>query len=145
MAVRKVTDYIVIHCSATRPSMDIGAKEIDKWHRAPPRNWSKIGYHYIIRRDGTLETGRRENEVGAHAEGFNSNSVSVCWVGGVEEDSLGAEDNRTPEQKARLVKVVDWLKGRYPNAKIVGHRDLPNVKKACPSFDVSDWLKEVGL
>lgn len=143
MAIRKSTDLIVIHCAATRPHMDWGAKEIDREHKR--RGWAKIGYHYVIRRNGVLETGRKDNEVGAHAEGHNSNSVAVCWVGGVNDDTLGPEDNRTDEQKKTLVSVIQFLKARYPNAKVVGHRDLPNVKKACPSFSVSDWLKEVGL
>lgn len=135
MANRKSTDFIVIHCSATRPSMDVGAKEIRKWHTSPPRNWADIGYHYVIRRNGTVEAGRAEKVVGAHVEGHNHNSLGVCWVGGVNEDTLGAEDNRTPEQKAALKTLIAYLKARYPNAKVQGHRDFPNVKKACPSFD----------
>ena len=144
MAARKATDLIVIHCSATRPSQNIDAKEIDRWHRRD-RGWSKIGYHYVIKRDGTLETGRKENEIGAHAAGYNEKSVSVCWIGGVNEDTLGPEDNRTPEQKKTLEQTVRWLRTRYPGAKIVGHGDLPGVAKACPSFKVADWLKEIGL
>lgn len=140
---RKATNLIVIHCSATRPSMDVGAKEIDRWHKA--QGWQKIGYHYVIRRNGHLETGRREDEIGAHAAGHNHNSIGVCWVGGVHEDSLGPEDNRTDEQKAALANIVRTLHGKYPQAHILGHTDLPNVNKACPSFDVAKWLKEIGL
>lgn len=142
MAKRKSTDTIVIHCAATRPSMNVGRKEIDAWHKA--RGWKKIGYHFVIRRDGTLETGRAVDEVGAHVEGHNSTSVGVCYVGGVNEDSLGPEDNRTPQQKARLESVVRFLLGLYPLAKIVGHCDL-NSGKACPSFDVAAWLREIKL
>ena len=70
MSERKDTDYIVIHCSATKPSMDhVDAKEIDRWHRQ--RGWRKIGYHWVIRRDGIVEEGRELGEVGAHARGFN--------------------------------------------------------------------------
>jgi N-acetylmuramoyl-L-alanine amidase len=145
MAVRKSTDFIAIHCSATRPSMDIGVKDITKWHKAPPRNWSTIGYHYVIRRDGKLETGRAENLVGAHVEGFNANSLGICLVGGVNDDTLGPENNFTPEQFATLKTLLPFLKSKYPKAKIQGHRDFPNVKKACPSFDVGAWLKEMGL
>ena len=81
MAKRQDTDYIIIHCSATPPSMDVGAKEIDKWHRQ--RGWRKIGYHYVITRDGDIQEGRELDEIGAHCRGLNSTSVGVCLVGGV--------------------------------------------------------------
>lgn len=143
MAVRKTTDLIVLHCSATRPSMDVGAKEIDKWHKA--RGWLKIGYQRVIRRNGDVEQGRKDDEIGAHAEGYNSHSIGVCWVGGVAEDSLGPEDNRTDAQRKSLESVVRELKQKYPGAKVVGHGDLPGVHKACPSFSVANWLKEINL
>lgn len=154
MANRESTLRIVVHCSATRPSMDVGAADIDRWHRA--KGWAKIGYHHVIRRNGKIEKGRSEAEVGAHAVGpdpnggssrnwWNQNSIGVCWVGGVEEDSLGPEDNRTPEQKASLEMLLRDLLKRYPGAQIIGHRDIPGVHKACPSFDVAAWLRSVGL
>lgn len=144
MAVdRKSTKFIVIHCSASRPSMDVGRKEIDAWHKA--RGFSGVGYHFIVRRDGTVEKGRPKMAIGAHAAGYNNNSLAVCWVGGVSEDMLGAEDNRTPKQKKALEKLVLDLHVEFPDARILGHRDLPNVNKACPSFDVAKWLKEIGL
>lgn len=139
MPTRKATDFIAVHCSATRPSMDIGVKEITQWHKA--KGWSTIGYHYVIRRNGTLETGRRENEIGAHVEGHNHNSIGVCLVGGVHEDDLVPEANFTDAQFACLKTLIGFLKTKYPAAKVQGHRDFPNVKKACPSFDVADWLK----
>ena len=143
MAVRKSTDFIAIHCSATRPSMNIGVKEITKWHK--DKGWATIGYHYVIRRDGKLEAGRPEAQIGAHVEGFNAVSVGVCMVGGVHEDTLGPEDNFTPAQYATLKTLIPFLLAKYPKAKVQGHRDFPNVKKACPSFDVAKWLKEAGL
>lgn len=144
MAKRKATDFIAVHCSATRPSMLIGVKDIDKWHKA--KGWSGVGYHYVIKRDGTLETGRREDQIGAHVEGFNANSLGVCLVGGVAEDDYSqAENNFTAEQFAALKALLTFLRVKYPKAKIQGHRDFPNVKKACPSFDVGAWLKDAGL
>jgi len=143
MAIRKSTEFIAVHCSATRPSMNIGAKEITLWHKA--KGWKTIGYHYVIRRDGRLETGRKENELGAHVEGFNDRSIGVCLVGGVHEDNLVPEANFTDAQMSSLKTLLAFLKTKYPNVKIQGHRDFPNVKKACPSFDVAPWLKDAGL
>lgn len=140
MAYREKTEYIVIHCAATRPSQNIGAHDIDKWHRE--RGFSSIGYNYVICRDGTLEEGRAKGEVGAHAKGYNSVSVGICLVGGVsEEDFRVAENNFTGKQFAVLESILRFLKLDYPNAKIVGHNEL-DPKKACPSFNVQKWLAE---
>ena len=141
---RERTDYIAIHCSATGPKADIGAKDIDKWHRA--KGWACIGYHYVIRRNGTVEEGRDEKVIGAHVENWNAVSIGICMVGGVDADDITkAENNFTKEQFASLKQLLIDLKTRYPKAKIQGHRDFPDVKKACPSFDVKTWLKEAGL
>ena len=137
---RKSTDYIAVHCSATSDKQDIGAADIDKWHRA--KGWACIGYHYVIRRDGTLEVGRKESSVGAHVQGFNENSIGICMVGGVDANDVNkAVNNFTPEQFGTLRKLIAELQARYPKAKVQGHRDFPNVKKACPCFDVAKWLK----
>jgi len=141
---RKKTDFIAVHCSATRPSMDIGVVDIRKWHRA--QGWEDIGYHYVIRRNGKLEKGRAESLVGSHVKGFNAVSIGVCLVGGVAQDDFTkAENNFTPAQFATLRELLANLKGRFPQAVIQGHRDFPKVAKACPSFDVRKWLKSVGL
>lgn len=135
---RKGTDWLVVHCSATPASMNIGRKEIEEWHRA--KGWVAIGYHYVIRRDGTVETGRPSDVIGAHVEGHNKNSIGICLVGGVNK-AMKPEDNFTASQFAALGGLLHMLKAKYPDAAIQGHRDFPNVHKACPSFDVKAWLK----
>lgn len=140
---RPKTDFIAVHCSATA-KQDIGAADIDKWHRK--NGWACIGYHYVIRRNGTVEEGRDEGVIGAHVAGFNENSIGICMVGGVSADDISkAENNFTKEQFASLKQLLIDLKIRYPQATIQGHRDFPGVKKACPSFDVRAWLKEAGI
>lgn len=134
---RTRTDLIVIHCAATKPTMDIGLREIRQWH--VQRGWLDVGYHYIIRRDGRIEEGRPRDAVGAHVEGHNSTSLGICLVGGI--DATGKpEDNFTHEQWASLEGLV-WEASTvwYQDARIVGHRDLDSGK-ACPSFDVKQWL-----
>lgn len=139
---RKKTDAIVVHCSATSPKQDIGAAEIERWHRQ--RSFLAIGYHYVIRRDGTVEKGRPEDTVGSHVQGHNSTTVGVCMVGGI--DSKGkSQDNFTPDQYASLQNLLRELKGRYPTAEIKGHRDFPGVAKDCPCFDVKSWLTKNPL
>lgn len=133
---REVTNLIVLHCAATRPSMDIGLREIRQWH--VQQGWLDVGYHYIIRRDGTVETGRPHGVVGSHVKGHNSDSVGVCLVGGVD-DNLKPQNNFTDAQwKALDLLVWETLVPMYPNATLKGHRDLDSGK-ACPSFDVAEW------
>ena len=140
---RDKTDYIVIHCSASA-NQNFGAADIDKWHRK--NGWACIGYHYVIRRDGTVEEGREESVIGAHVADWNSVSLGICMVGGVSaDDRTKAQNNFTKEQFASLKELLVDLKTRYPKAKIQGHRDFPKVAKACPSFDVAEWLKVAQL
>lgn len=138
--MRKI-DKIIIHCSATKPSMDVGVKEINQWHKQ--RGWDSIGYHYVIRRNGQIEKGRDESIAGAHCRGYNQSSIGICYVGGVAEDGKTPEDTRTEEQKRALVQLVRTLKRKYPMATIHGHNEF--AKKACPSFDVQKWLTEVYI
>jgi len=144
MTARKSTNWIAIHCSATRPSQDVGAADIRKWHKA--QGWSDIGYQFVIRRNGKVERGRPVDAVGAHVAGFNASSVGICMVGGVsQKDFTKAENNFTKEQWASLKKLVADLSARYPKAKVRGHRDFPKVNKACPSFDAIAWAKKEGF
>lgn len=131
-------DLIVVHCAATDDGADIGVTEIRKMHL--DRGFDDIGYHYVIRRDGRTELGRPESAVGAHAVGFNSKSIGICLVGGVEaDDRLRADFNYARAQMATLEKLLTSLTLRFPLAKVLGHRDLPNVAKACPCFNVRAW------
>lgn len=133
---RKTTDHIVVHCAATPPDMDIGSKEIRRWHRA--KGWLDIGYHFVIRRNGDIEKGRELDTIGAHARGFNNRSIGICLVGGVDENKQ-PQDNFTEEQKKNLALLIDQMLTIWPDSKVLGHRDLPGVQKACPSFDVAPW------
>lgn len=127
--MRKI-NTIIIHCSATTEGFDFTAANIDAWHRE--RGFSQIGYHYVVRLDGTVEKGRPESMIGAHCLGQNTNSIGVCYIGGL--DTLGfPKDTRTPAQKSALVALIRELKSRYPRAQIYGHRDF--AAKACPCFD----------
>ncbi len=128
--------YLIVHCSATKRKMDIGAKEIDRWHRQ--QGWLGIGYHYVIRRDGMIEEGRSELKRGAHCVGWNHCSLGICLVGGIDDNGK-PENNFTEMQMRRLRALLQTMLVSYPGATIVGHRDMPNVHKDCPCFDVQEW------
>lgn len=128
--------FLAVHCSATPPGVDIGAAEIRKWHI--DKGWEDIGYHHVIRRDGTIESGRPLEFQGAHVQGHNHESIGICLVGGVNK--AGDPDaNFTAAQYASLESLILALLPRYPGAVVRGHRDFPGVTKACPSFDVQAW------
>jgi len=135
---------IIIHCSATKPSMDIGVDEITDWH-VKGNGWSDIGYHYVIRRDGSLEIGRDIEKDGAHCKGHNKNTIGICLVGGVNDKGT-PQDNFTPNQWYTLEHILenlvfkDYVEG---SCYIKGHNEFSS--KACPSFDVQEWLDKVGL
>lgn len=133
-------DWIVVHCTATKEGRNHTAKEIDLWHRR--LGWRGIGYNYVIGLDGKIEIGRDVDEVPSHTKGYNSNSIGVVYIGGVDE-SLKPKDTRTKEQKQSLLELLRDLKKLYPNAKILGHRDFPNVAKACPCFDAKKEYKDI--
>jgi len=136
-SLRLRTDYIVWHCSATKPSQDIGVTEIDLWHKR--RGWDGVGYHLIIRRDGRLEPGRHLGVPGAHVKGFNQRSVGICMVGGISPQG-GSENNFTSEQWNTASIVQHFLETLYPDAETVGHKDL-NDGKDCPCFDARSVFK----
>jgi N-acetylmuramoyl-L-alanine amidase len=127
---------IIIHCTATPEGRDHTAKEIDRWHKA--QGWSGIGYHYVIRLDGTIESGRPIDKVGAHVKGHNADSIGVVYVGGCDKN-MKPKDTRTPAQREALRQLIDKLKGRYPSATVHGHNEF-DKGKACPSFNVQTDL-----
>ena len=126
-------DLIVIHCSATRATQRYTMDDCRRDHCA--RGFAAIGYHYYITRDGIVHGGRPLYMEGAHATGYNRHSIGICYEGGLDIRGRPC-DTRTPEQKDTLHKLIERLKEDYPEAKVVGHRDLPGVKKDCPCFEV---------
>tara|TARA_R110000796_G_scaffold235140_1_gene354107 strand:- start:1100 stop:1507 length:408 start_codon:yes stop_codon:yes gene_type:complete len=129
---------IIIHCSATPPSMDVDASLIDDWHKE--RGWTGIGYHFLIKRDGQIEIGRPIDKPGAHTKGHNKSSIGVCYVGGVDSD-MCPEDNRTSQQISSFLMLLRLLKNIFPEALVHGHRDFSS--KACPSFDATSEYKNL--
>jgi N-acetylmuramoyl-L-alanine amidase len=136
-------NLLVIHCSATPNGRWQTVGDINDWHRErgfkrvpafrDRQNWSldAIGYHFVIYTSGAVATGRHLDEIGAHAQGFNQQSLGICLIG---------TDKFSAGQWAALRRNVQGLQKQFPNARIVGHRDLPGVAKSCPGFDVAAWL-----
>ena len=130
--MRKITD-IIIHCSATPEGKSFTVADIDRWHRQ--RGFAQIGYHYVIYLDGTIHKGRPIELVGAHCQGHNTNSIGICYIGGLATDNKTPKDTRTPEQKQAMLNLLKELRAKFPAATIRGHRDF--AAKACPSFNAT--------
>ena len=133
----------IIHCTDTPPGMDIGEAEITPWHTdAPPKGngWSANGYAKIFRRDGTVENARDldndgdvYDEIGAHARGFNRNSIGLCLVGGHK-----GKFDFTDKQLDALWVEMDEVEKRFPDIEWCGHCDVDS-RKSCPNFNVKTW------
>lgn len=127
--MRKI-DKIIVHCADTPEGRDVRAEEIRRWHKA--KGWNDIGYHYVIDIDGIIEAGRDIECAGAHTQGQNATSIGICYVGGCDT-KMQPKDTRTEAQKESLRLLIKFLKLKYKDAKVFGHRDF--AKKACPCFD----------
>ena len=152
----KPMKYLVIHCTATKAGREVSSDEIRRWHTDPVckggRGWKQVGYTDMIHLDGRVERLVRNNEdanvdpweITNGASGYNAISRHIVYVGGVDaNDANKAKDTRTPAQKEALKRYVRDFHMRFPQVKIIGHNQV--ASKACPSFDVPKWLKEIGI
>ena len=127
--MRKI-NYIVVHCSATREGHVLTPEALESEHRR--RGFRTTGYHYYIRRDGTVLGTRSLELPGAHCRGHNKYSIGICYEGGLDADCC-PKDTRTLEQRGSLLALLRELCRQFPKALIVGHHDL-NPMKECPCF-----------
>lgn len=135
-------DWIVVHCSATKPQANTTGTDVAGYHTA--KGWKGMGYHIFIKRDGGIDVGRPLNVQGNHVDGYNENSIGVCMAGGLDPVRTYGPNKPLPwpdftdKEMAALRQQVDMLKAKFPDAKVVGHRDLDKTK-SCPCFDVPYW------
>ena len=152
-AMRKIT-LLAVHCTATLAGKPFDVAAIRAMHQR--LGWSDIGYHRLIGVEGQDWAGRPEEVIGAHIQGHNSNSLAVCYVGGIGLDGRAA-DTRTAAQREALASRLRLWRLRFPDAIIRGHRDMsPDLNrdgritpnewvKMCPCFDVREWCKSIGI
>ena len=131
-------NYIAIHCTATQPEASIASIQ-NYWKNN--LGWKNPGYHYIIDRFGNVVNLLPIELVSNGVQGYNSQTINISYVGGIDKSGK-PKDTRTEAQKQTILKLLKELRVKFPKAKIQGHRDFPNVKKACPSFDAK---KEYSL
>jgi N-acetylmuramoyl-L-alanine amidase len=163
--------FIVGHCSAGFGNIT----SLQRWWRTPRSSggpgWKSKGYHAIVEEDGTIwylfsntaengyttdSTKWRPDLITNGVQGFNSNSIHICYIGGVDRNNVRkAQDTRTHQQRRgfnELIKMIFiWLKDNgndLSDLMILGHRDFSKDKNAnniiepwerikeCPSFDM---------
>lgn len=133
---RQKTDMIVIHHVGI-PAGDTTAAAIHAAHLA--NGWAGIGYHYVIRKDGTIERGRPVQTVGAHAYGENEHTVGINVTGNFDTEKP------TAAQIQSLETLLTWLCQYYhiePGVTtIVGHRDLNSTD--CPGQQLYEQLPRI--
>ena len=135
----KQVSLLIVHCSATRCDRPFSVESLIATGEA---RFGQVSYHYYVRRNGDVVPLLPESVQGVHARHYNYCSLGICYEGGLDE--LGrAVDTRTPAQKASLYQLLKNLREDYPDARIMGHRELPHVAKACPCFDASEEYKEL--
>ena len=146
--MKREIKYIVVHCTATPPDAKI--ENIQRYWKEQ-LGWKNPGYHYIVKRNGEIVKINDEANISNGVAGHNRYSIHISYIGGVDKDGKPF-DNRTDQQKHSLFNKIISLSEKYPDATILGHRDFSPDKdgdgkieqdewiKACPSFDVKDWL-----
>jgi N-acetylmuramoyl-L-alanine amidase len=136
--MKRTIKYLVVHCTGTSTNTTIESIQ-NYWKEV--RGWKNPGYHYIIKKDGSVINLFPEDRIANGVKGFNENAIHVSYVGGADANGHPI-DNRTDAQKVSLYKKLVELADKYPYAIILGHRDFPGVTKRCPSFDVKTWLAD---
>lgn len=127
-----------MHCTATPPTTTVQSI-LNYWKKN--LGWKNPGYHRLIEANGKVHTLLPDESISNGVAGYNGNSLHVSYIGGVDAKG-NVLDTRTAEQKKAILAILKEWKAKHPKAIIQGHRDFPNVKKSCPSFDVVSWLRE---
>lgn len=147
--MRKI-ERIFVHCTAGSHKQTVE----DLKAEFKRKGWNNPGYHYVVMPNGRIECMLPEEGISNGVQGYNSTAINVAYVGGIDAKGKGI-DNRTPEQKKSLISVLSELKKKYPDAEILGHRDIsPDTNgngivdpweriKECPCFNAKEEYKNL--
>lgn len=136
--MRKIK-YIAVHCTATPQTTSIDSIK-NYWKKN--LGWKMPGYHFIIKPDGEAVNLLSIDKISNGVKGFNSETINISYIGGVDKEG-NPIDNRTEAQKLTLLRLLKEFHAKFPKAIIQGHRDFPNVKKACPSFNAKKEYENI--
>lgn len=146
----RTIERIFVHCTAGSQK----ATTNDLMREFKAKGWEYPGYHIVITADGKIHQLLEFEKVSNGVQGYNSTAINVAYTGGIDVNGK-AVDNRTPAQKQSLIRLLLRLRGKYPKAKIMGHRDISPDKngngivdpweriKECPCFDAITEYKDI--
>ena len=134
--MKRQIKYLIIHCTATQKQASIQSIK-DYWKDV--KKWDSVGYHIIVEANGNYTQLADYGEIVNGALGYNHNSIHIAYIGGIDRTGK-VKDTRTKAQRKTLRSLVEYFKGSIEGLVVLGHRDLPNVLKACPCFDVQTQL-----
>lgn len=137
---RQDVKLIIVHCTATRCDRPFSVESLIATGNA---RFGQPSYHYYIRMDGEVIPTLPENVRGAHARHYNRCSIGVCYEGGLDAKGR-ATDTRTEAQKKAMLELLKDLREEYPEARIIGHRELPHVAKDCPCFNAASEYADLN-
>lgn len=145
--MRKI-ERIFVHCTASNQNATVN----DIKAEFKRKGWKNPGYHYLVDKEGIITHLLDDSKVSNGVKGYNSTSINVAYIGGIDSSGKGV-DNRTEQQKKSLRSLLKVLHSRYPDAQIMGHRDIsPDTNgngivdpweriKECPCFNAMDEYK----
>lgn len=135
----RIIKFIAIHCTATQPNATVQAIQ-SYWKNS--LGWKSPGYHYLIDQYGKINHLQIEDLPTNGVAGYNNVSIHVSYIGGIDQEGK-PKDTRTSGQRSSMATLLKELRKRYPDAIIQGHRDFPNIRKACPSFDAKSEYSHI--
>lgn len=135
----RMINLIVVHCSASRVDRDFTEFDLDTCHRR--RGMNGPGYHYYVRKNGAIKLTRPTDRIGAHARGYNANSIGVCYEGGLDKQGHPA-DTRTPWQRHSLRVLIRALLMDHPGCRVCGHRDLSPDRNGNGEIEPEEWIRQ---
>jgi N-acetyl-anhydromuramyl-L-alanine amidase AmpD len=131
-ALKKIS-LLIVHCTASKCNRPFSVENLIACGEA---KYGQCSYHYYVRRNGDIVPLLPESVQGVHARHYNYCSLGIVYEGGLNENGVAA-DTRTEAQKHALYELLKALRGEYPQARILGHCELPHVAKECPCFTAS--------
>lgn len=150
--MRSIT-RIFVHCTASwQNSTTVDSLKAE----FKAKGWGNPGYHYVIFPNGKIVQMLSETLIANGVKNYNSHSIHVAWVGGIDREHLSGIDNRTPAQRVALFDLLTKLKLKYRDAIIMGHRDIsPDLNhngvidpweyiKNCPCFNAMDEYMDIN-
>ena len=118
---------ILHHAEASKCTV----QDVHSWHLN--NGWAGIGYHYFIRKDGSVYKGRPDGAIGSHCQGSNTGSLGICFEGNYMKETMPAA------QYNAGIDLIKYLRGKYGNLTIYGHKEL--LATECPGskFPLADF------